>query len=146
MKLDIWGPWSDPDTDWDRIFRLPRSLTDHDDVRFSPSMDIVRDEGELTIMTELPGIDPDEDVEITIEDDILTIQGEKTEERETKEDDRYLHERRYGSFMRRIPLPDGVSPDKVSAAYDKGVLTVRVTLPEENRAIEPTKVPIDIAH
>jgi HSP20 family protein len=103
---------------------------------------LVKKDGELIVTVELPGIDP-ENVEVSLDDDILTIRGEKTEEREISEDDRYLHERSYGKFQRRIPLPDGISADKVSADYDKGVLTVSVTLPEEATP-EPRHIPVEV--
>ncbi|HEX6146980.1 MAG TPA: Hsp20/alpha crystallin family protein [Acidimicrobiia bacterium] len=141
MELKVWSPFFDLDKEW-RLFDFPRIAREMTGFPFRPSIDLVRKEGELTITVELPGIDPD-DVEVSLEDDILTIRGEKTDERETKEDDRYIHERSYGKFQRRIPLPDGVTADKVSADYDKGVLTVIVTLPEEETH-EPRHIPVEV--
>jgi HSP20 family protein len=141
MELKVWTPFFDLDKEW-RLFNFPRLIGEHD-FAFRPSIDIAKQEGELVVIVELPGIDPDKDVEISVEDDILFIKGEKTAETEISEDDRYVHERAYGSFQRRIPLPVGVDPDKVTADYDKGVLTVRVSLPEE-KATEAHHVPIEV--
>jgi HSP20 family protein len=141
MELKVWSPFFDLDKEW-RLFDFPRMAREMTGFPFRPSIDLIRKEGELTVTVELPGIDPD-DVEVSLEDDILTIRGEKTDERETTEDDRYIHERSYGKFQRRIPLPDGVTADKVSADYDKGVLTVSVTLPAEETH-EPRHIPVEV--
>ena len=103
---------------------------------------MVQDEGELVVTTELPGMDPAE-IDVSIEGDILTIKGEKTSETKVSEDDRYLHERSFGTFQRRIALPTGTSPDRMSATYDKGVLTVHVTLPEEKKA-QALNIPVEV--
>jgi HSP20 family protein len=141
MELKVWTPFFDLDKEW-RLFNFPRLIGEHD-FAFRPSIDIARQEGELIVIVELPGIDPDKDVEISVDDDILSIKGEKTAESEISEEDRYVHERAYGRFLRRIPLPVGVDPDKVTADYDKGILTVRVSLPEE-RTTEAHNVPIEV--
>lgn len=141
MELKVWSPFFDLDKEW-RLFDFPRIAREMTGFPFRPSIDLVRKEGELTVTVELPGIDPD-DVEVSLEEDILTIRGEKTDERETTEHDRYIHERSYGKFQRRIPLPDGVTADKVSADYDQGVLTVSVTLPEEETH-EPRHIPVEV--
>jgi len=94
-----------------------------------PRMDVYRDDGSLKVTMELPGIDPDTDVDISVQDDILVVKGEKTREHEVEEKDRYLFERAYGAFERRIPLPDGADTDHIEASYDKGVLTITVPLP-----------------
>jgi HSP20 family protein len=141
MELKLWSPFFDLDKEW-RLFDFPRIAREMTGIAFRPSVDLVKKDGELIVTVELPGIDP-ENVEVSLDDDILTIRGEKTEEREISEDDRYLHERSYGKFQRRIPLPDGISADKVSADYDKGVLTVSVTLPEEATP-EPRHIPVEV--
>lgn len=111
--------------------------------RFRPSLDVVRTNGELVITAELPGIDA-KNVEVALDGGVLTIAGEKTEDKEVAEEDRYIHERSYGKFQRRIPMPDGVSADKMEADFDAGVLTVHITLPEE-KAMEPQKIPIAVS-
>lgn len=110
---------------------------------FRPTTDVVRENGTLKVTAELPGIDPEKDVEITIEGDVLLIRGTKTATEEVTEKDRYLRERHFGSFERRIPMPDGVNPDSIKATYDKGVLTVRVPMPKEAETMV-RKIPIII--
>ncbi len=82
------------------------------------------DDGDYVLRAELPGIDPDRDVEVTVENDMLTIRGERREETREK-NRRELH---YGSFRRSVSLPRGSQPDKISASYTDGVLEIRVPL------------------
>jgi HSP20 family molecular chaperone IbpA len=74
------------------------------------------------LRAEIPGIDPDKDIEVSVENDMLTIRGERREE--TKEKNR--REFHYGSFRRTVSLPKGAEPDKITASYNDGVLEVRV--------------------
>ncbi len=90
-----------------------------------PAVDLVEKDGEFAITAELPGLD-EKNVEVKLSNGTLTISGEKKDERENKEKDYYFSERRYGSFKRAFRLPDGVDTDKIEAAFDKGVLTVRL--------------------
>ena len=110
---------------------------------FRPITDIVRENGGLVVTAELPGIDPAKDVEILVESDMLVIKGEKAAEKTVEEKDRYLHERHFGSFERRLPLPDGVDPEAITATYDKGVLTVRVPMPAQATSAART-IPIKV--
>jgi HSP20 family protein len=142
VRLELWKPFIDLEKEFDTLFRHRRSMIDTEEFPYRPSMDVERNDGELIVSTELPGIDPEKDVEITLDDDYLTIKGEKSTESETSEDDRYVHERHYGVFMRRIPVPEGVSADEITAGYSKGVLTVKVTMPEEPEPAEPRKIPV----
>ncbi|MGZ4493118.1 MAG: Hsp20/alpha crystallin family protein [Nocardioides sp.] len=80
------------------------------------------DNGTYVLRAELPGIDPDKDVELTVEGDMLTIRGQRREEKK----DRNHHELHYGSFARSVPLPRDVKADEVTATYTDGVLEVRV--------------------
>jgi HSP20 family protein len=97
---------------------------------FRPLTDVYREGGELFITCELPGIDPGE-LEIELEGNVLHIKGEKQVDREIEEPDRYLRECRYGSFRRDVMLPEGVDATAIKAEYDKGILSVRMPLPEE---------------
>jgi HSP20 family protein len=141
MELKLWSPFFDLDKEW-HLFDFPRVAREITGIALRPSVDLIKKDGELVVTVELPGIDP-ENVEVSLDDDILTIRGEKTDEREISEDDRYMHERSFGKFQRRIPLPDGVSADEVKADYDKGVLTVSVALPEETTP-EPRHIPVEV--
>lgn len=142
MKLELWRPLIDIDKEFDSLFRLRRSSTETAEFPFLPSMDVERKNGELIITAELPGLDVEKDVEITFDDDYLTITGEKTQSNEISDDDRYVHERSYGKFVRRVPLPEGVDAEKISAEYSLGILTVTVMMPEEIAPAEPRKIPV----
>ena len=100
-----------------------------------PAVDLVEREKEYAITAELPGLD-DKNVEIKLSNGTLTISGEKKDEREEKEKDYYFSERRYGSFKRAFRVPDGVDADKIEAAFDKGVLTIRLPKTAEAQKAE----------
>jgi HSP20 family protein len=91
----------------------------------APAMDLAEKDGEYEITAELPGID-ENNVEIKLSNRTLTIKGEKQEEKEEKDKDYYLSERRYGSFQRSFQLPEGIDTDKIEASFAKGVLTVKL--------------------
>ncbi|TLM87498.1 Hsp20/alpha crystallin family protein [Pseudarthrobacter sp. NamE5] len=96
----------------------------------------------LVVRAELPGIDPDKDVDVTVADGVLTIKGERQEKKEQKDKDSYRSEFRYGSFMRRLPLPSGVQQGDVTASYKDGVLEVRAPLPDQGQVEASSKIPI----
>ena len=102
----------------------------------APAMDIAETEKAYEITAELPGMSKS-DVEVVASNGGLTIKGEKKEEKEEKKKDYYLSERRYGSFERRMQIPEGVDVDKIEASFKNGVLTV--TLPKTAQAQEPEK-------
>ena len=142
MELKSWTPVFEFDRgDLRSVFdRLPRLFGDMT-LDFRPSVDMSLEEDALVITAELPGMDIQTDVEVTLDGDSLVITGEKSSEAKIEEKDHYLHERRFGSFERRLPMPEGIDPDMIEAAYDEGVLTIRVPLPTE--PIETTKrIPI----
>lgn len=114
--------------------RPSRSILDVDLSRFArpdwmvtPAMDLVEGDKAYEVTAELPGID-EKDVEIKLSNHTLTIKGEKAEEKEEKEKDYYLSERRYGSFQRSFQVPEGVDTSRIEASFAKGVL--KVTLPK----------------
>ena len=88
-----------------------------------PAIDIAEDEKTFRITAELPGMDPSH-VDVSVSGDMLTIKGEKRQEKEAKEEDYYLCERSFGLFERSFSLPAGVDRDKISSELAKGVLTV----------------------
>jgi HSP20 family protein len=102
----------------------------------TPAVDIVEKDKEFEITAELPGLD-EKNVEVKFADGFLTIKGEKREEKEEKKKDYYLSERRFGSFQRSFQVPDSVDPDKISASFKNGVLTV--TLPKSPEAQKKEK-------
>jgi HSP20 family protein len=99
---------------------------------WTPPLDIVRENGNLVIHAELPGIKPEE-VKIEVEDDILTVSGEH-EERKDEEDKHFVRrERHYGGFSRSVALPPGVEAQKIKATTHDGVVEVTIPLPKETR-------------
>ncbi|MDF5756293.1 Hsp20/alpha crystallin family protein [Spongiactinospora sp. TRM90649] len=85
------------------------------------------DDGDYVVRAELPGLDPDKDVEITVSGGVLQLHAERREERKQE----HHSEFRYGSLSRSLTLPRGVKADDVKATYDKGILTVTVPMPRE---------------
>ncbi len=148
MAIARWAPFSaftsleqEMQSLLDRIGARPWS----EGFGWKPETDIYREEGALVVRAELPGLDPDADLDITVESNVLQIKGEKSESHEVDEADRYVSERRFGSFQRSVMLPEGVDPEAVTADYDNGVLTVRVALPATPSEDEPRKVHVDVA-
>jgi len=102
------------------------------------AVDVVDKDEAVQVRAELPGLNED-DVDVRLSDGVLTIKGEKKEEREEgkKESSYYLSERRYGSFQRSFRIPEGIDMDNVDASFKKGVLTV--TLPKSEEAQKKVK-------
>jgi HSP20 family protein len=92
-------------------------------------VDEYRENGDLVIRAEMPGIDPDNDVELTVSDHILHIEAEHREEEKVEEKGYLRHELRCGTFHRSLPLPEGVSESDVTASYKDGILEIRVPAP-----------------
>ncbi|MGD9502555.1 MAG: Hsp20/alpha crystallin family protein [Methyloceanibacter sp.] len=102
-----------------------------------PAVDVAEKEKEYEITAELPGLD-ESNVEVKFADGMLTIKGEKREEKEEKKKDYYLSERRFGSFQRSFQVPDGVDADKIAASFKNGVLTVVLPKSPEAQKREKT--------
>jgi HSP20 family protein len=102
----------------------------------APAVDVAEKEKEYQVTAELPGID-ESNVEVTLVDDVLTIKGEKQEEKEERDKNYHLSERRYGSFQRSFQLPPGVDQSKIEASFRNGVLTI--VLPKAPEAQAKTK-------
>ena len=101
----------------------------------APRFEVSEVDGAIVVDAELPGMD-EKDVQVTVQDNILTIKGEKKREQETKKKNCYIAERSYGSFQRSLQLGSNVDESKISAAFKKGVLTVKIpmTEPEKSKA------------
>jgi len=100
------------------------------EITWAPTVDAYEKDGAFFIKAELPGVKK-EDVQVSLNEGILTIQGKRQEEQEVKEADYHARERFSGSFRRAFALPDGVDAGKISAEYKDGVLEVQVPLPAE---------------
>jgi len=108
----------------------------------TPAIDIVEKDKAFEVTAELPGLDA-KDVDVQLANGMLTIKGEKQEEKEEKTKDRYVSERRYGSFRRTLQVPGGVDAEKIEASYKSGVLTV--TLPKSPEAQKKEKtIPVSV--
>src|ERR1041384_3798636 len=100
-----------------------------------PPVDIVERENDYFVKVELPGVEKN-DVKITVQDDILTVKGEKKQESEKKGHDYHRVERSYGAFQRSFTLPSSVISDKIDASFSDGVLTVSLPKAEETKSRE----------
>ena len=101
-----------------------------------PAVDLVERDNAFEMHADLPGLD-EKDIEVMVANGVLTIKGEKEENKEEKKEDFHMRERRFGSFERALRIPDGVDTDKIEAAFKKGVLTVM--LPKTADSQKPVK-------
>ena len=108
--------------------------------RWVPAMDLVETDDHFVLKADLPGLSED-DVHIDVEDDVLTVSGERKAEHEDKREGYVRVERSYGSFRRSLTLPEGIDADAVQATFENGVLEVRIPKPEERK---PRKVAIQV--
>ena len=107
---------------------------------WAPAVDIYEQEGNIVLNAEVPGVDP-KDVDILIENNVLTLRGERKFEREVKEENYLRIERAYGSFQRSFTVPATIQQDKIKAVFKDGVLEVSLPKAEEAR---PKQVKIDV--
>src|SRR4051795_11139830 len=108
--------------------------------RWMPAMDLVETEDHFVLRADLPGLG-EEDVNIEVEDRVLTISGERKAEHEATKEGYHRVERAFGAFSRSLTLPEGIDPDAVAATFERGVLEVRIPKPEERK---PRKVSIGV--
>jgi len=127
-----------------RVFRDSYSQAGQDESltssTFAPSVDVYEDEHNVTLKIEVPGID-EKDIDVNLENNTLTVHGERKIEKEEKEENYRRVERQYGSFTRTFTLPTTVDSEKVSANYDKGVL--KITLPKKAEA-KPKQIKVNV--
>jgi HSP20 family protein len=109
---------------------------------WSVALDVVENDDEYLVKASLPGIDP-EDLDITFDDNRLTIKGEVKDEKDVEVTRYHLRERRYGSFTRSIKMPSGIQSDEIEARYDKGVLELHLPKIEE---VKPKKITIQASN
>ncbi len=107
------------------------TASDTDSLMSVPTFDVSETDKAVEVRAELPGMD-EKDIEVTLDENILTVRGEKKQERTENKKNYYLSECRYGEFHRAVPLPAGIDREKVKAAFKKGVL--RITLPKTEAA------------
>ena len=119
------------------FFEAPR-IWERNQSEWSLALDVTEDENEFVVTASLPGITP-EDVEITLNDSVLSIVGETQDEKTVDEKNYHLRERRYGSFKRSISLPTAVDAEKVEALHENGVLTLHLP---KSEAVKPKKIAV----
>ena len=151
--LQVWRPFESLRREVDRLFddfdggrwRFPFRRSEFDIEPFwrremgwsaAPAVDIAEKDNAYEITAELPGMD-EKNIEVKLVNGSLMIKGEKQQEKEEKKKDYYLHERHFGAFERRFAIPENADPDKIDAAFKKGVLTV--TIPKKPEAHKPEK-------
>lgn len=141
MLLQRWDPFFDfrrRHYNTDRGWRgFPQTVDGGESKRWSIPLDAVEEDDKLVVRASLPGIDPDE-IKVTIEDGVLSIDGETKVDEERKEGNYLIRERRSGSFHRALRLPDTVDVDQAETNYDEGVLTVAFPKAESKRAKQLT--------
>jgi HSP20 family protein len=138
--LRRWEPFTELGDLRSRFDRVFEELTDGHEREWTPAIDVVRDNGNLVLRADVPGIKPEE-VKIEVEDDILTVSGEHEERKEEKDKSFLRRERRYGSFRRSMALPPGVEAKKIKAKTHDGVVEVTIPLPKEARKETVTITP-----
>jgi HSP20 family protein len=146
MAITRWDPWHDVMQNRMNSFfqELSRNQTDNDQpataVGFVPPADIYENEHQIVLKLEIPGI-RQEDLDIQVENDTLSVRGERSFEKEEKEENFRRVERRYGSFYRAFTLPNTVDADKIQASYENGVL--KLTL-EKRAEAKPKQIKISV--
>src|SRR5271165_2024051 len=148
--LTRWEPFREISTMQDRMNRMNRLFRESyspegpeealTTTGFAPLVDIYEDEHNITLKIEVPGID-EKDIDVRVENNTLTVHGERKIEKEEKEENYRRVERQYGSFTRTFTLPTTVDSEKVSATYDKGVL--KISLPKKAEA-KPKQIKVNI--
>ena len=114
---------------WPVPTSLPKGLV-------NPAIDVTENDDAVTLTAELPGL-AEGDVDLTVQDGVITVKGEKKHERDEEKDNVHITERSYGSFQRSMPVPDRVDADKISAKFYKGVL--KVVMPKKPEAASPSR-------
>lgn len=123
---------------FNELYSLPTSFLSKSGVDLSPRIDISETDAAYKIEAELPGINQKE-IDVKIDNNILTIKGKKEDIKEEKEKNYHLRERYYGAFQRSISLPNNIEPEKIKASFENGVLNILVP---KNDKRTPKKIEI----
>jgi HSP20 family protein len=149
MAIVRWEPFRDLFQDrlvsrvFDEALRAPRAASEEEWAlggSWAPAVDIYEQDGNLVLKAELAGVDP-KDVDVRVENNVLTLHGERKLDGEVKKDDYRRVERSYGSFSRSFSLPTVVDTEKIKAEYKDGVL--RLVLPKKEEA-KPKQIEISV--
>jgi HSP20 family protein len=141
MALIRWEPVAELNTIQNEMNRLFNTYFDQPNQtgrgtgtmrRWMPPMDLVETGDHYVLRADLPGLS-DGDVNVQLEDNVLTLSGERKAEHEGQQEGYYRLERAFGVFSRSLTLPDGVDPDAIGAHFDRGVLEIRIPKPEQRK-------------
>jgi HSP20 family protein len=135
MVIERWNPWADLrrfDDMFNRLWRSSLAGTEAGEAWGIP-VDVYQEGENVVVQASLPGVDP-EKIDVTVEDGVLTIKAESTEEKEERGDSFLLRERRTGSFYRALRLPETVDEGKAKSEYKNGVLKVKFPKHESKKA------------
>ena len=145
MLAARWNPWQDLFDMEHQLGAVTRSFFGDQRDRngggtMIPVVDTLVRGDDIVVRAELPGVDPDKDIDVSLQDNVLRIRGERRREDRREGDDYVRFESSYGSFERNIPLPDGVNAEEINASYDRGILEVIV--PNAARASSPKRIEV----
>ena len=132
MAIIRWDPFREMTSLQSQVNRLADSLWSGRQESWVPAVDVFDTEDSVVLKAELPGMKVD-DIQIEVDDNVLTLKGERTFEERVDEERFYRVERRYGAFQRSLALPQGVKADEIQATYEDGVLQVTVPKAEAER-------------
>jgi HSP20 family protein len=136
MSIVKYNPWSLLDQ-IQRELNNPMAAFDRDEndnvatANWAPAVDIKEDDKSFTMLADIPGVDP-KDIEVTMDNNVLTVKGERQSEKKTEEENYKRVERQYGAFYRRFTLPDTADAENIEAHSEHGVL--KVTIPKKEVA------------
>jgi HSP20 family protein len=145
MAITRWDPFREVVTMQNRLNSLFRDLNEGESplttAAFVPAVDIYEDDKKVMLKLEVPGID-EKDLDVSVENNTLTVKGERKFEKEEKEENFHRIERRYGSFFRAFTLPSTVDTEHVQAKYNAGVLKLELLKKPE---AQPKQIKINVA-
>ncbi|HZI86098.1 MAG TPA: Hsp20/alpha crystallin family protein [Pyrinomonadaceae bacterium] len=118
---------------------FPPFRTEFENIEWVPQIEVLQNNGQFMVRADLPGLTKD-DVKVEMTDDLLTLSGERKEEKEEKREGFYRSERSYGSFYRQIPLPEGAKTEDAAATFHNGVLEITIPAPK----VEPLTRKLEI--
>lgn len=140
-KLVRWNPYRTSIFDeFDRLFDTSLSNVNAPS-NWGLAIDVIENEDAYMVKATVPGINVD-DLDLTLEDNVLTLSGEIKSDEESENGQYHVRERRYGSFSRRVRFPVAVNSDNIEATYDNGILTLNVPKAEE---VKPRKIQVKVS-
>ena len=133
QRIDPFAELRRMDAAFNRLWNTDVRTPEVEGARWDIAMDVIQEGDDLIVHASLPGVEPD-DIQVTLEDGLLTIKGETGSESEEQKADYLLRERRFGRFHRALRLPNSVDAEKAQPSYANGVLTVTVPKQEAKKA------------